>query len=321
MKENRPVINFSALPMAEIYLILRNLGGGLLEAVLHGRERPELSSFLLERDVLTFSKSKVWETPLHRRLLQIPKHLRVNLANGLKEPISSAWSGSLSAEQWRLRTRDRLAYALGASPFHILPDAFWPLATHMAWEDPMFCHQYAGLVVGILKKEPPLINGLVPHISFSPITFQVLILLAANKQPFSISLSGQRALVRITNRLRQGSAMMVSENQWAGFWDQWLIVRALRYWPEGAEELAPSLRRILARLPLLDNTLLTGRRRGIWERIKCYPLKRQCLNIADKLVAIPAPRVSSSKESTPASPNWRDEIPEYMRSLYPTHFK
>lgn len=313
MKTDKPIIDFTSLPVGEVAMILRSLGQRLFLAALGGETRPDICEVLSDQDVSTLANSNIWRTPLARRMRQSQRNLRMDLPNGLKTPIEKAWAGNLTSSQWRTRVRDRLAQAFGGGACQILPDAFWPLVAQMAWNDLSFREEILQASYESLKHELPLMSGTPHQLTLNPGCFWTLILLTSDQTPFSAFLSGHRERVGVVSALRRAAASQLITAGWAGFWDQWLIQRALKNWPQAVDELDRVSRRILAGLPLIKDALQVPTP-GFLTRMRRMSPKRKLFHLFHAYLRGPTPRMSLNHEFTAASSNWLDEAPEPYRS-------
>jgi len=102
----------------------------------------------------------------------------------------------------------------------------WALAGEAAWQDIAFQHQLYREMDRRLRSEVLLEGGRPPNAFFSSRAIWVLVGLAAT-QPVAPGLKMNKALRKLKEPLAQVSARMGLVDGWAGYWDQWLMVRAL----------------------------------------------------------------------------------------------
>jgi hypothetical protein len=109
------------------------------------------------------------------------------------------------------------------------------------------------------------------------------------------------------------------KNEWAGFWDQWIIQLACQRWPSAFSQLENRLCKALMGLPLLKTTAAAALcpKKGIL-KLSPWALIEKWF---DKIDGIK--RLSKSKKDYRriillnfAVPNWEKQIPAFFKALH-----
>jgi len=258
------LIDFTNLPIKETITILRRLGMGLLDELFEGpnepgkrlkaRPQPDLLKFLSKEEIQTLAQSQIWKVIRKRPLQRIPKNMREQLSRALRKMVSKSTAGKMSAHQWQIAANNRIALALGGTAGDALPDDLWPVVAEAAWCDPNFRISMAMIVSEWLCSMRLLVPFQLPMVRMSHRTFWVLIALAKVK-PLKIRKwfsKEERAAIRIGRRLQEEAGLQAMTNEWADFWDQWIIYLASQRWPSGFKQLDTRLCKAISALPLLD---------------------------------------------------------------------
>jgi hypothetical protein len=261
-------INFNALPVKEMILLLRRLGMYLLEELLGeqgvaGKElseepQPELWKLLTYREIKTLAQAQVWKVKWNWKTGLIPANMRDDLRRALKKLIPKTIDGKIKSRQWEVGICNRLALALGGTAGNILPDELWLAAAGAAWCDPNFQFSVAMKLINWLRNTRLMVPYEHPEPRLSPNTFWVLIALTQIK-PLEAGYffsPKERAAVRVQRRFQEEANLRIMVNEWAGFWDQWVIRLASQRWPSGFRQMDTRLCKALLALPLLDTTAM-----------------------------------------------------------------
>lgn len=135
-------------------------------------------------------------------------------------------AGQPPVRSWRIQAIDETHRLLGMhiNGFH-LPQAMWPLAAARAWQAPGFDYwvqQQVEAALGYLWFYP---EGELPAAHFSTQTFWLLLA----GYPFPNVRFRRPPLPLLTLRER-ALALGYGPKGWANYWDQWLLLQAVRQW-------------------------------------------------------------------------------------------
>jgi hypothetical protein len=264
VKKDYRLIDFAGLPMQEAANVLRRLAMSLLSELLKAdrsldktkknMQPPYLLKYLSSEEIRALAKSAVWKVIRKGPLKRIPRYIRENPQRALKKLVKKTVAGKIKPRQFQVAANNRIALALGGTAGSGLPDALWSIAAEMAWNDARFKLSVSMKLYEWLRN----IRLLAPYEPFVPLisanTFWVLISLAMVKPPKTNRwLSADaRARVRLGKHLQEEARVRILSNEWAGFWDQWIIRMASQCWPAGFKQLDTRLCKALAALPLLN---------------------------------------------------------------------
>ena len=130
----------------------------------------------------------------------------------------------------------------GIGPQQVTP-RLWRLAAARAWHDLTHQHTLAGHMYAYLKAHTLLPMGQVPVAQVAASCGWLLLALA----PLSV---GPRRAPAEWLQLQQLSGQWAAGPGWAGFWEQWLVLLALRRWPRTLTRIGPPLQAPLRAWPL-----------------------------------------------------------------------
>lgn len=260
--------DFTQLPIFEVAQILRRIATRLLDELIESSPNPhssqninkkqptppQLKEYFSKNDIRIFSQSALWRYHPSPRTGIIPSNLRRKPAKALKHLSKKAIKGKLSPQKWEIGCFNRLAFLLGGTQADILPDSLWPVTASLAWLDPEFQFSILQKIHLMLRQKQLFDISEIPFIQISPVTFWLLIALTSQnplkfRYPFS---SNERTAVRTEKRLHHLALHFINQNQWAGFWDQWIIRLALFRWTPAFQYLPSQLSRAILELPLMN---------------------------------------------------------------------
>ncbi len=260
--------DFTQLPIFEVAQILRRIAMQLLDELIESSPNPQssqdnnkkqpsipqLKEYFSKKDIQLFSQSALWRYHPYSRTGIIPSNLRKKPTKALKYLSKKALKGKLTPQKWEIGCFNRLAFLLGGTKADILPDSLWPVAASLAWQDPEFQFSILQKIHQMLRQRQLFDISEIPLIRISPITFWLLIALTSqNPLKFRYPLSSnERAAVRSQKRLHLLALNFLTQNQWAGFWDQWIIRLALFRWTSAFQYLPSQLSRAILELPLMN---------------------------------------------------------------------
>ncbi len=247
-------LDFSSLPVIEVALVLRRLGGVLLDGALDGDGPPESVELITPEEAVMFLEArKGWadwrirwshRIPLSRDLLIKP--LRRLALDAARRPDTP--SG------WKRRVLDRVAMDVGGPSLYSFPKSLWRLVGEIAWRDLEFQKRTAAAIGAHLRKRTPLPGGRNPIPRLSPATFWLLIALAQPaRSPFPKRFgAGARKSRNALILIRRETWGEILRKGWAGFWDQWIISSILSCSPHLFDRLPPDVLDSLLAMPLLE---------------------------------------------------------------------
>jgi hypothetical protein len=319
-------INFTRLPVVRAAGILRRLAIELLNELLDhscppGEPLPEQSqlnllAFLQKDEVKVLSKSRTWKIIRRGPLRRIPKNLREKPSRSLKKLVSKTLAGKISIKKWQIISNNRVALALGGTKGNGLPDDLWPVAASLAWNDPGFKLKIALAIGAWLSKHQILAPSepMVPTISVK--AFWFLIALTGANPPkasrwFSASM---RARTRLAKVLQEEALVQTMSNEWAGFWDQWLIRLTTERWPSTFYQLDQRLCKAIMALPLLKSSVRSDLCKGK-KKPPTHGLRERWFDWMDGVKRLKRPskdfrRVLLLNLSTP---NYETQIPNWFK--------
>ncbi len=323
-------LDFNRLPIKEIILILRRLAMRMLEEllappcevgkVLSIKPQPGLKSILTAQDIKILARASVWKVKFSgsRKTGRISKNLREDLSRALNKLVTKSINGKITARQWQIAVCNRIALALGGTRGDILPDDLWATAAEAAWCSEDFQLSIAMKINDWLRIMRLLVPYEPPIAVLSPITFWVLIALAQVKplKFYHWFSKKKRAGLRVSRRFQKEAQWQMIKNEWAGFWDQWIIQLASQRWPSAFSQLEDRLCKALTGLPLLKTTAAAALcpKKGIL-KLSPWPLIEKWF---DKMDGIK--RLAKSKRDYRriillnfAVPNWEKQIPAFFK--------
>jgi hypothetical protein len=125
----------------------------------------------------------------------------------------------------------------------------------------------------------------------------------------------ERAAVRVERRFQEEAHLRIAVNEWADFWDQWLIRLASQRWPAGFGHLDARVCKALVALPLLDTTSLPKlcRVRKNLKRLFRLIIEKW-FDKRDRIKRFPRPQKGRRKYALLnfSAPNWHEHMPEFF---------
>ena len=288
--------------------------------VLSVKPQPELKSILTAQDIKILARASVWKVKFSgsRKTGRISKNLREDLSRALNKLVTKSINGKITAQQWQIAVCNRIALALGGTRGDILPDDLWETAAEAAWCSEDFQLSIAMKINDWLRIMRLLVPYEPPIAILSPITFWVLIALAQVKplKFYHWFSKKKRAGLLVSRRFQKEAQWQMIKNEWAGFWDQWIIQLASQRWPSAFSQLEDRLCKALTGLPLLKTTAaaaLCPKKRIL--KLSPWPLIEKWF---DKMDGIK--RLAKSKKDYRriillnfAVPNWEKQIPTFFK--------
>lgn len=259
-------LDLAQLPLPETVTMLRGLGRRLFSAALAAAPPPPLPALLADQNDMLGAQ---WQAHRARRRhrqsivggsqpaivrarIFIARALRRSPADSYERTLADALSGRLAEPAWRARLEDEFERQLGLTVPPFAPDPFWPLLSLAAWNDLSFQHALALELWEYLRPRTLCIPRDIDHAFWSPNTFWALIDLTApgsltRRQRWS---RNRRLAFDAGQRLRAEARRQALVGEWAGFWDQWILLRARTFWPQDAG--SSLLRQAVEALPLSE---------------------------------------------------------------------
>lgn len=142
--------------------------------------------------------------------------------------VRRVMQGKVSMDAYRKRFRRGLHQEMSSTTQFGLTPELWRLAGEAAWIGPDFQLPINRNLDRRLRSEILLEGGRPPQIFISPQALWALVALAAG-QPLNRAARKSMALPlrRLREPLGELAAQQALRAEWAGFWDQWLLTRAL----------------------------------------------------------------------------------------------
>jgi hypothetical protein len=323
-------IDFTGLPVKEVSVLLRRIATGLLSELLdtsaspgkpvQATPQPDLVKFLLKDQVLEIGNSYTWKLKRKGPGKRIPKTMREELPRAMRKLVSKTRMGKIKPRQWEIAANNRIALALGGTIGGGLPDDLWQIAAQWAWNDPAFKLSISLKIHEWLRNMRLLVPYEPPTISFSPNSFWLLISLARIK-PMRLSQwfsKKERTRVRLGRRLQEEAKAQTMKNQWACFWDQWLIQTATQRWPKGFKQLDSRLCKALVALPLLKISSGSSLCRG--KKSLAPPLEKLMEKLFDRIDGIrrlkrPAKDFRRAVLLNISTTDWELYIPQFFSNM------
>lgn len=269
-------IDFTALPLADAARLLQDLGIALLAALFDDKPRPAINQYV---------RGKEWNILEYPPLGSPPRQTGRSYATLFAQARKSG-----PTDTWRDALHGQIAIHMGMQQRSI-PSDWWPLVGKRAWLDLEFQFRAGSEARAYLRVHTLFKEGQIPCPTFSANTFWMLIAMTGPIPPRWWQWRRRAS----SDWLRQEARKQIVQPEWAGLWDQWLFVEAMRRWPRGVGELPSSLQQALYSLPLLA-----------------------------ELPPSLSESSRNSDENSPvelAAPSWRTGFPDwllaYYRSLYP----
>ncbi len=241
--------------MENVILTLRRLGMRLLEELLKDDDSPQpsLKIIISKQESQLLADSYFWKLKKKRKTGRISSNLNNQLTRTLKKMTKRAIKGKLSPGQWQVGFYNRIWSAFGGLPGNIIPHRLWPAAAQAAWKDLHFQLSVSRKIFHWFHENRVIAPFQWPQVQLSAQTFSVLICFADIK-PLTVRYwfsRKERKYIRGQRKFKQEAHRLAMDQEWAGFWDQWIIHRASQRWPAAFSKLDPRLRQTLQDLPLM----------------------------------------------------------------------
>jgi len=269
-----PELDFTNVPIDQSVSLLQRLATVITDAIFDESERPILLDLLSQKETELFLRQRgsalgsrsrgisIQGAPLQTASIRVGAFLRrwqdPLMTEEYGETISAGRRGQ-PREIVHARLLDEVERRVGGVTSTNVPTDLWPLVSQSAWMDLEFQNPITEKVHDVLRKTYLFKIGQMPKPDFSPQVYWMLILIAR-----SGSLGWWEKLTRAPRIRLEGVAMMravaeaqVLKSPWARVWDQWIIMEAIRVWPDARYELGPHLSRAVMTLPL-KNRLSPG---------------------------------------------------------------
>lgn len=268
--QDRLPLDFAQIPMDAGVALLQRLALRLLDLLLAKETAPAtLATWLSDADLRLLNGPSSGQ--LRRNAYaQLPSNdrwgvLRLRLGTFWRRlrgrPLRYDYSRSLGdaargrSAPWlaRIQAQIESERRLGGIGATSIPRDWWSLVGERAWRDPDFQHAVSRRVHAYLHQRMLFQRGELPAPHFAPQSFWLLIALTANgKQKGWQSWLGRgRWRAERLQLLRTLAQAEVGRLQWAGIWDQWLVIETTQRWPGCTRSLPATLHAALAALPLL----------------------------------------------------------------------
>jgi len=327
-------IDFTKLPVDDVILILRRTGFRLLEELLEtpfeagkpleGIQLPRLSHFFSGQEVDELYGSCIWKVKRKRKTGFIKRNLREKLYKSLKKLSEKAIKGKINADVWNIGYNNRLSIALGGTKGNILPDDFWFFVSQVAWCEPQFQLSAGVRVLKWLRKSRFLAPVEIPGFYVSPNIFWVLIALTEMKPlTFRYWISKrERNRVRLERILKENAHNLVCVDNWAGFWDQWIIDLASQIWPSGFCFLDRKMLNALLEIPFIHKDPITEASKNTKKiNLKLKLLLRKsiefCFGKIDRVKRFP--QSGSTRDRNPLlniiARDWQEKMPAFFPAI------
>ncbi|CAM2009124.1 hypothetical protein [Acanthopleuribacter pedis] len=156
--------------------------------------------------------------------------------------------GKVSLGAWLRFHQRQLERDLVTSNVLAVPDALWPYAGRLAWQEPLFQRTLAADVNGRLRQCFIFEGGAAPFPSFHSNTFWALYYGLYLQQPRPWLRLRRRPGWRAAEALAHIARTQLTQPDWAGFWDQWLLCHLAVHYGAGLKR-DPRFAVLLASLP------------------------------------------------------------------------
>ncbi len=236
--------DFKTIPVEDAARLLRTLGNTLFQALLAGESRPDLAKLTGDeawRALQHPLPGWVWQAMSPRRDLY-----------GLVMKARSRQPNAL----WRGQFVRQLALEMQLTQRFRAPYPWWELIGQRAWLDLNFQRRVRYAVIKHMKTRVLFSLSQWPHPRFHPNSFWLLIALTDVPAPAPHWRFWRRQGIAAT--LHRIAVRQSLNEQWAGIWDQWLILTAILRWHREQERLPPELWNAILALPLWRALPSTG---------------------------------------------------------------
>ncbi len=168
--------------------------------------------------------------------------------------LFQAMTGNMTSRDLGYRLWQRIDLYFGGISPNFLPDDFWHMVGQIAWQDIFFQKTAAYKIRNYFRDRVVFTLGDKAVTVLSPNTFWILIALARRTEPLHNNPQVNKELY--IEAMKQVLAIVEHHVQqaekWAGFWDQWVIWKALQCRPAGIKNFKSQLRTAIADLPIFE---------------------------------------------------------------------
>lgn len=269
MTTTRPTLDLNTVPLRAAATMLRRISEPLIDGLARGERPAPLSQIITwpEAQLLLAYAQRQNAIPLRWGVLrlwlwqtgwQISQRWRrdwqpPDLTQHLSHAARRSLQHGVSVPRWELIAAHWLDRRVGGVSARWLAQPFWTLAGTLAWSDAHTQAETARTLLATLQRrvlfEPdaPSLPLLVPQ------TCWTLIALAEIGRPSRWHLPlRRRRTVAALRRLQHIATLHALAPGWAGLWDQWVLLEALRLWPGALDRCTAQLRTALLALPLRE---------------------------------------------------------------------
>ena len=270
--------DLTLIPLQDTAVLLREVGEKLLVSLLREESRPVLTAYI--------------SSQLSQRLA-LPRGAVVSKSEiTYADLLSQSVYGQLSKSAWIGGVGGRVARAIGLDSSQLFPDIAWPLVAELAWHHLDVQHRVAGWIHEYLHTRTFILPGERSLAQLSLKTFWVLIALSAATQSNLPRRASQEERWHYTaaSHLQEIAQRQALTPDWAGFWDQWVLLKALQAWQPKGTTLDVRFFHALLALPLV--------------RLAAPELSNKLLQEQQGLAPGTAIKL--------ATPEWKEEMPKWF---------
>ena len=319
--KNEVLADFERIPLRHAVEALRLLGEVMLRGLMARSPRLAWPADL-EKDVPPLEKLvQPWPGSLTRKLN--PQRVLGRRVSRYfeKRELRRVMKGKLTWDTYRGKFADEITAQMHDASVLGLSPEMWRLAGEAAWLDLHFQHDINRVLDARLRGEVLLTGGRPERVTISPRAIWAVIALAAT-QPSRWR--ENRAMSRSSRAWRSDFAKVAHQQalgeSWAGFWDQWLLSRALplfkRRFPGGESRLLQALMAMPLRVKLGSKALppppLPPK---VWPLKWWWYLRLGLRTAVDQWRAM----IQGGPKALPevADPEWHRHLPRWMEKYDP----
>lgn len=222
------LVDFQELPLQKAADVLRGIGEQLFRGLM--AKPPQLAwPVAWEGEVPAFWRSrKIWRASKRRKLVEgLPFGKKIDHFLQ-RRYFRRLMRGKVTWDHYRNHFAKGVQTQMQAGTMLGLTPEMWCLAGQAAWLGPDFQHPINRILDQRLRSEVLLKGGRPPRVFISPRTIWALLALAS-LQPVAgrINRKMDSQLRKLRLPLGELAQQIAMGTDWAGFWDQWLLIRAL----------------------------------------------------------------------------------------------
>jgi hypothetical protein len=247
-----------SIPFWEMAAVLRGLMGDICADVLslnRTSPRPNLLEFLGKQPMIS-SLGATRENGTR------PDRSLVSDLDSFKAIVQGYLGGRSSPDDFQRALIKRELVSLTFEDYDILPRMYWGLAAQGAWLSPEFQEEIGYKTCSWLRSSIFLDAGGLGTPTFSANTFwSLLIMLKTISSPAQMPGNRPSSAVReggpeeIEKALHSAAVEEAYVPGWAGFWDQWLLAKALAAWLPVPEPAMKAFYKALFDLPAIKKDI------------------------------------------------------------------